>query len=148
MTGVTCSLDYDTSDLIRVSVASWPPVLKVSLSFHRALSWNSDTSTTVGNGPAETVNATCLVIPSQTLPVALSIYSNVLFVALLELLHGGFDVLHSALLAHFLGGDVGVKTGTVPVARDRLGAEGDLGAKLFGNAGKKETSHPQLVTNW
>ena len=146
--GATYSLDYDTSDLVRVSIASWPSVLKVSLSFPRALSWNPDTGATVGHAPAETLDATGLVTTGQTLLVALSVHGNVLFVALLELLHGGFDVLHSTLIAHFLGGDVGVETGTVPVTRDGLGVEGDLGAKLFGNAAEKETSHPEVIANW
>lgn len=147
-TGATYSLDYDTSDLVRVSIASWPSVLKISLSLPSALSWNSDTGATVGNAPAETLDATGLVTTGQPLLVALSVHGNVLLVALLELLHGGFDVFHSTLLAHFLGGDVGVKTGTVPVTRDRLRVERDFGTKFLGNAGKEETSHPQVVANW
>lgn len=111
------------------------------------MSRNSDTGAAVGNAPAEILDATSFVTSSQTLIVALSVHGNVLFVALLEFLHGRFDVLHPTFLAHLLGGDVAVKTGTVPVTRDRLRVEGDLGAELFSNAVKEESSHPQVIAN-
>jgi hypothetical protein len=34
----------------------------------------------------------------------------------------------------YLGGEVAVQTGTVPLTGDRLGVEGDLGAELLGDA--------------
>jgi len=67
------------------------------------LSWDSNTSTTVGNAPAELVNVSSLVEACQTLAVALAVDFNVFQMTFLELLHRGLDVLHAALFAHGLG---------------------------------------------
>lgn len=79
--------------------------------------------------------------------VTLAVDLHVLDVALAEGLHGLLDVLHATLLTHSLGGDVAVKTGTVPVTRNGLGVEGDDGTELFGDTVEEETGHPELVTN-
>lgn len=55
--------------------------------------------------------------------------------------------LHAALNTHLLGGEVGVETRTVPVARDGLGLDRDLGTEFFGDTVEKEPSHPKLVTH-
>jgi len=44
-----------------------------------------------------------------------TIDGDVFLVAALELLDGSLDVLHAALDAHLLGGEVAVETSTVPV---------------------------------
>lgn len=53
----------------------------------------------------------------------------------------------SYLFTHLLGREVGVETSTVPVARNRLGVDGDLGAELLGNAVQKESGKPEVVTH-
>lgn len=82
------------------------------------------------------------MLAGKTLVVALSVDGNVLHVAALELLDGGLDVLHATLDTHLLGREVGVETGTVPVAGDGLGVERDLGAELLGHAVEEEAGHP------
>lgn len=79
--------------------------------------------------------------------VALTVDLHVLGVARGQLLHGLLDGLHAALLAHGLGGDVAVKTGTVPVTRNGLGVESDAGTELFSDTVEDETGHPKFVTD-
>lgn len=79
--------------------------------------------------------------------VALTVDLHVLDVTLAESLHGLLNVLHATLLTHSLGGDVAVKTGTIPFTGNRLGVEGHDGTELFGDTVKKEAGHPKLVTN-
>lgn len=67
--------------------------------------------------------------------------------AALQLLDGRLDVLHATLLAHLLGGEVGVQTGTVPVTGHGLGCHRDAGTKDLGDAVEQETGHPELVTH-
>lgn len=80
--------------------------------------------------------------------VALTVDLHVLDVTLAESLHGLLNGLHATLLTHGLGGDVAVKTGTVPLAGNGLRVEGNTGTELFGDTVKKETGHPELVTNY
>lgn len=40
-----------------------------------------------------------------------------------------------------------METSTVPVARDGLGLDGDLGTEFLGDAVKEEAGHPQLITH-
>lgn len=79
--------------------------------------------------------------------VALAVDEDVLLVAALKLLDGSLDVLHATLDTHLLAGEVAVQTGTVPVTRDGLGVDRDLGAKLLGDAVEKEAGHPEVVTH-
>jgi hypothetical protein len=74
------------------------------------------------------------VATGETLLVTFAVDGDVLLVTAFKLLDGGFDGLHAALGAHLLGGEVGVQTGTVPLAGNGLGVERDLGAELLGNA--------------
>jgi hypothetical protein len=68
-------------------------------------------------------------------------------VAALELLDGGLNVLHATLLAHLLGGEVGVQTSTVPVTGHGLGLDRDLGAELLGDTIQQEAGQPEVVTH-
>jgi len=79
--------------------------------------------------------------------VALAVHLHVLAVALRQRLHGLFNVLHAAVGAHRFRADVGVQARAVPVARDRLGREGDLGAELFRHAVEEEAGHPHVVAH-
>ena len=81
----------------------------------------------------EGVDGTSLVAAGKTLLVTLAVDGDVLLVAALELLDGGLNGLHATLGTHLLGGEVAVKTGTVPVTGDGLGVERHLGAEGLGN---------------
>jgi len=84
---------------------------------------------------------------SETLLVALTIDGNVLDVAGLKLLHGSLNSLHAALSTGGSSRDVAVETGTVPLALDGLGLEGDADTELLSDAVKDETRHPEVVTH-
>lgn len=59
--------------------------------------------------------------------------SLTLLVTTLQLLNSSLDVLHSTLLAHLLGGEVGVQTSTVPVTGDGLRSQRDASTEDLGN---------------
>lgn len=143
----TYSLDDHASDLVGVGVGGRPAVLEVTLALLGAGAVDTDGRATVGNAPGELVVCGGLVATSHAGLVALAVNLHVLDVTLAESLHGLLDGLHATLLAHGLGGDVAVKTGTVPLAGDGLGVEGDAGTELFGDTVKDEAGHPELVTN-
>jgi hypothetical protein len=132
-------LDNDSGNLVWIRIAGRSPVLKVSLALSRAGSWNSHTRPTVRHTPGEFVDATRFVLAGQTVSIALAIHFDVLDLAGFEFLHGRFDVLHAALLAHIFRRDVGVQPGAVPVSWDGLRSEGDHCAKLFGDAVEEES---------
>ena len=83
----------------------------------------------------------------ETLVVVLAIDGDVLEMSLAELLDSSLNVLHAALNAHILGGEVAVHAGTVPVAGDGLGVERDLSTEVFGNAGHQVASDPEIITH-
>jgi hypothetical protein len=85
------------------------------------------------------------VTAGKTLLVALTVHSNVLVVTGLQLLHGSLDGLHTTIGTRLHRRDVGVQTGTVPVAGDGLGRERDQNTELLRNPVEQETRHPQLV---
>jgi hypothetical protein len=140
-------LHHDTSNLIWVTVGSWSSILKVTITFMTAFSWDTDRCTTVGNAGSEGINATSLVFTGKTHGVVLSVNSNVLLVATLKLLDGCFDVLHTTLDTHLLGRVVAVKTSSIPVTWDWLRVERDLGTELFSNTVEEETGYPKVVTH-
>ena len=143
----THRLDHDTGDLVWVRVAGGSAVLKVAAAFLSNGGSDTDAGAAVGDTGAEGIDGARLVVSRQTQGVVGAVDGNVLFVALLQSLDGGLDVLHAAGLAHLLGRDVGVEAGAVPVPGDGLGVEGDLGAKLLGDAVQQETGHPEFVSH-
>ena len=146
--GSAYSLHHHAGNLVRVGVARWSSVLKVTLALLCTLSRNSDAGTTVGDTPAKLINVSSLMSAGQTLAVTLSVDFNMFDVALLELLHSRLNVLHPAFLTHRLSRYVGVETGAVPVTGDRFRVEGDDDTEFFGDAVQQETGHPQLVANY
>jgi hypothetical protein len=86
-----------------------------------------------------------LVAAGQPLLIILSVNSNMLIVALRQLLYGLVYGLNAARLTHLLGGIVGVATSTIPVALERLRVEGDLGTPLLCDADKEVAGYPELV---
>lgn len=143
----THSLNDDTGNLVGISVGSGATILKVTLAVLGALAGDTDGATTVGNTVRELVDAAGLVATGETLLVALTVDGDVLNVAGLELLHDGLNNLHTTIGTSGVGGDVGVKTGTVPLTLDGLGVEGDADTKLFSDTVEKETGHPEVITH-
>ena len=147
---MTCTygLHHHASDLIRTSVRCWSPIFEVALPSCCALSRNSDASTTIRNAPAEAVNVGCFVLARHAVCISLAVDSNVLNVTLLKLAHHVFNGLEAIVLAHILGGDVGVETGSVPITWNGLWVEGHDNAKFFGDTMEQETSQPEMVAHY
>lgn len=137
----------DLGDAVRIGVGGGTTVLKVAVALLSSLAGNADRGTTVGDAVAELVDGAGLVAAGETELVVLAVLLDALEVVGLKLLDGSLDVGHAALDTHLLGGEVGVQTGTVPVAGDGLGVPRDLGAEVLGDAGKEEASDPELVTH-
>jgi hypothetical protein len=133
--------------LIRIGIGSWASVLKVTVTLVATLSWDTDGCATVGNTVSERVDATSLVSASKTHGVVLTVDGNVLLVTTFKLLDGSLDILHTTWLAHLLAGEVAVETSSVPVSRNWLWVEGDLGTEFFGDTVKKEASKPKVITH-
>lgn len=112
-----------------------------------AFPWNTDRCTAVSNTVCEGIDAASLMSASKTHGVVLSINCDVLLVAAFQFLDSSLNVLHASLLAHFLAGEVAVKTGTIPIAWNWLGVERDFGAKFFSNTVEEETGQPEMVTH-
>lgn len=140
-------LDDDAGDLVWVTVGGGTPVLEVALALLGDGAVDTNGSTTVGDAPGELLVRGSLVPASHTSLVALTVDKHVLLLPGSELLHGGLNGLDATFGTHLLGGDVGVETGTVPVTGDGLRGEGDLDAKVLGNAVEKETRDPELVAH-
>jgi hypothetical protein len=87
------------------------------------------------------------VTTSEAQGIVVTVNGDVLLVPLGELFNSRLNVLHAAGLAHNLSGNIGVKAGTVPVTRDRLGVERDLDTELLSNPVEKVPGHPKLVTH-
>jgi len=145
--GTTYGLHHDAGDLIRVGVGRGSAILKVSVALLSALARDPDRGATVRDAVGEGVDGAGLVAARETQRVVLAVDGDVLLVAALELLDRGLDVLHAARLAHVRRREVAVEAGAVPVAWDRLGVEGDLGAELLGDAVEQETGDPEVVTH-
>lgn len=139
------SLDDDASDLVRVGVGRRAAVLEVALALLGAGTIDTDGGAAVGNAPGELVVSGGLVLAGHPEHVVLAVDLHVLDLARRQLLHGRLDVLHAAVRARLLGGDVCVQTGAVPVAWNGLGRKGHLRAKFLGNALQDESRHPELV---
>lgn len=108
---------------------------------------NTDRRGAVGDTGREGVHGGGLVTTSKTHVVVLAVDGDVLEMALLELLDGvlnGGETLAGG--THELGRVVGVATSTVPVTLEGLGVERGLDTPLLTDAEKKETGHPEVVS--
>lgn len=152
---IECKIEYkeaysfnnDTSDLVGIRVTGGSSVFEIALSVLCTLSGDTDTATTVGDTPAELVDASGLVAAGETVLVTLAVDSDVLWVTGLEFLHGGLDDLHATLGTHGSRGHVGMEAGAVPVTGDGLGSKADDDTEVFGDTVEEEAGHPELVTN-
>ncbi len=133
--------------MVWVGVGSGSSVLEVTIALVSALSWNTDGCTTVGNTVAEGVDCASLVPAGETESVVLTINSNMLHVTTLELLDGGFDVLHATFLSHLLAGKVAMQTRAIPVTGNRFWVEGDLRAEFFRDTVEEEARKPEVITH-
>lgn len=122
-------------------------ILEVPVPLGTDMSGDTDRGTTVGNTARERANVARLVPARQTEVVVLAVNGDVVIVPLRELLNSSLDRLHASGLTHLLGRIVGVASGTVPVALERLRVEGDLDIPLLGNAYKEVAGHPEVVAH-
>ena len=78
---------------------------------------------------------------------AVTVNGDVLLDLLANGVTRGVDDLEATVLAHALGGEVRVRTGTVPVTLDGLGVPAHVYAVVLGNALEQPTGDPELVTD-
>ena len=134
-------------DAVRVGVGGGSAVLEVTVALGGGFPGDADRGAAVGDAVGELLDGARLVAARQALVVVLAVLLDALDVVGLELLEGVLDVLHAALDAHLLGGEVGVQALAVPIAADGLGVPRDLDAKVLGDAGEEESGDPKLVTH-
>ena len=136
------------SDEVGVGIGGRTTVLKISFALGLSVTSNTDGGATVGNAVAEGVDVGGLVGTGETKVVALSVDGNVLVVLGAELVDGLLDVLKATLLAHLLGGDVGVHASTVPLTLgDGLGVEGAVDLEVLADALKDVAGHHELIAS-
>lgn len=135
-------------DKVGVGVGGGTTVLEVSLALGLGVTTNTDGGTTVGNAVAEGVDVGGLVGAGEAELVALTVDGNVLGVLGAELVDGLLDLLEAALLAHLLGGDVGVHAGAVPLSLgDGLGVEGAVDLEVLADALEDVAGHHELIAS-
>lgn len=133
--------------MLRTNVGGGTSVLEVAIALGTNVSRDTDGRTTVSDTRAESADVASLVAAGETEVVVLSVHSNVLIVALRELLDSSLNVLHSSGLTHQLGAVVRVASSTVPVTLEGFRVERDLDAPLLGDTNKQVASHPEVVTH-
>ncbi len=144
----TDRLHHDAGDLIGAGVAGRSTVLKVAHALLADGSRDPDAGAPIGHPIRELIHRGRLVGARHAQGVVGAVHLDVLPMSLLELLDGGLDVLDAARFPHLIRRDVGVQAGAVPVALDRFRVEGDLGAKLLGDAMQQEPCQPEMITHW
>lgn len=101
--------------------------------------------TAVGNAPREFVDGLSLVKAGEALVVVWAVNGNVFLAEFLEGIHEFEEIFFAAYLAEVLGREIGVHTGTVPVASDWLAVPLDVNLVFLGEAEEKEASDPDIV---
>lgn len=132
---------------VRVGVGGGTAVLKVATALGGSFAGNANGAATVSDTVGELLDGARLVAASEALLIVLAVLLDALLVVRLELLEGSLDVGHATLGTHLLGGDVAVHAGTVPGTLDGLGVQGDLDAKVLGDAREEEARDPELVAH-
>lgn len=84
---------------------------------------------------------------SKTLLVGLTVGSDVLNVALAELVESRLDNRKTTVLTHGLGGDVGMAASTIPVTSQGLGVESDLHTEVLTDTVQEVASNGELVAH-
>jgi hypothetical protein len=141
-------LDNDGGDSVGVNVGSRSAIFQVAVALLSNVTGDSNRSTSVGNTGGKGGHAGSLVLTGKTLVVVLSVNGNVFQVLLLELLDRILDGGHTlARCSRSLGGEVGVASGTVPVALEGLGVERGLDSPLFSDTEEQEPGHPKVVSH-
>eukprot|EP00964_Phaeocystis_antarctica_P126984 scaffold90645_cov63-Phaeocystis_antarctica.AAC.3 len=130
---------------VRVAVGRRAAVLEVAAAFGVGGAGDADGAATVGHAEGEGVHVGGLVLAGQATLVALTVLGDVLVVLGAQPLDGRHDVREAAGVAHLLGGEVGVHASAVPVARDRLGVEGDVDLEVLGDTLQDVARHPHVI---
>src|SRR6056297_402088 len=136
---------HEAGDDVRVDVGVGATIFEVALLVDSDLPGDADRGATVGHAVAELVVALGLVRSGQTVLDAGAVVGDVQGSLLAERLAAGFDVLVAAVLAHLLGGEVGVGAGAVPVALGGLGIECRRDAVVLADPVEEPASDPELV---
>lgn len=142
------SLGHD----VRVAVGSRTAVLEVPAAVFVHLPRNTHTGSTVRHARREVVDARGLVATRETALIVTTatrvVGGDVFPMFARKFLDGAFDVRDPhARLTHGKCAEVGVGAGSVPVAGNGLGVEGDQDAEVFGDAVQDEPCHPELVSD-
>mmetsp|Transcript_103076 Transcript_103076/g.142640 ORF Transcript_103076/g.142640 Transcript_103076/m.142640 type:complete len:342 (+) Transcript_103076:159-1184(+) len=125
------SVEDHAGDNVRVHVGGRAAVLQVAVAVGVSGARYADGAATVGNAVREPVDGRSFVLAGEAALVALAIRGDVLSMLGSEAANGLLDHRVATLLAHLLGGEVGVAACAVPVALDRLGVEGHMHAKVL-----------------
>lgn len=147
----TTSAHYEFAHHVRVHVGGGTTILQVATPFVGARARNANTGPTIGHASTEVVHGRGLVATSQSASIvgtaAGIVLDDVLLVVLLQLLDAILYLRHAALGTSALGAEIGVSSGTIPVARDQLGIECHANVKVFGHTMQEVARHPHVVAN-
>ena len=145
-------LENTTGNQIRVSGGIRTAVFEVALvAIINEAVGDTDRGAAVGETVAELVDRLCLVQTGETQVILWAVNGDVLIAEFVKGRHEFLEVGFAALLAHELGGEVGVHAGAVPIKRllevgeDGLAAPLDVDAVAFSEAGEDVTSDPHLI---
>ena len=132
---------------VGVHVGVRPAVLEPPLLVLGGLPRDADGRAPVRRAVAELGVVRRLVRAGQPALDADAVVGDVLLDALPEGLAARDDRVPAAVLAHGLGGEVGVRAGTVPVTEHRLRLEGGEDVEVLGDAEEQPAGRPQLVAD-
>jgi hypothetical protein len=145
--GTEARLHHDVGNPVGVRVGGRAAVLEVAVALGADLAGNADRRATVCHAPGELVDGASLVTASQAKVVTLTVDGNVLLVPALKLLDGSLNELHATLLAHLLGGEVGVQTGAVPAGLELKHNKAGVSRVGSGGTGVPPSTPPSYATH-
>ena len=132
-------------DLVGVHVGVGATVLEPALLGLGHRPRDADRGAPVRGAVAELGEVGGLVGAGQAALDAHAVDGDVLVDLLPDGLAPGDDGVPAAVLAHGLGGEVGVGAGAVPVTQDGLGLERGVDPEVLGDAEEQPPGHPQVV---